>query len=432
MSAQFFGNFQVKSVTILTKRLRRRLRVSPSYWRSKLVFNKSGPIGRAIHQNGQRGITLSSRGIACVLSGVTLSLACQHVRAQSSVTLYGMMEVTLRGLTNDNAQNQSRVFMSNGAIINSHIGLRGSEDLGGNLKAVFQIESNFNPQDGTLTDSGRLFNSMSYVGLSGDFGTVTFGRQDTPLYDKLISTYDPLTYANYPENSWLPYSLEAGLVADNSIRYTGQFGDWYVGAMYSFGSNYEMNGPYGFSGQVPGHFSEGNLAHLLVSYEHGPVHVGAGIQQLRDNSNNRQTVFNLNAMYAFSKVKLYAGWLHSQDNTGLVETLLAEQPIPAIGQLKNRNRIDDGPFGGFVWQVTPAVLLSTAVYCDHMRNAATVDGTFGSGNRYTVVELAEYELSKRTEIYGTVDYNRVSGAADVELPGRGNQTGFAIGMRSFF
>jgi hypothetical protein len=58
-------------------------------------------------------------------------------------------------------------------------------------------------------------------------------------------------------------ALEAGLVADNSIRYTGQFGDWYVGVMYSFGSNYEMNGSEGFSGQVPGHFSEGDLAHLL-------------------------------------------------------------------------------------------------------------------------------------------------------------------------
>ena len=67
-----------------------------------------------------------------------------------------------------------------------------------------------------------------------------------------------------------------------------------------------------------------------------------------------------------------------------------------------------------------------------MRNAATANGTLGSGSRYTVVELAEYELSKRTEVYGTVDFNRVTDAAGVELPGRGNQTGVAIGMRSFF
>jgi predicted porin len=58
--------------------------------------------------------------------------------------------------------------------------------------------------------------------------------------------------------------------------------------------------------------------------------------------------------------------------------------------------------------------------------------TTGSGNRYTVVALAEYSLSKRTEVYGTVDFNKVSGAAEVELPGRSNQTGIAVGLRNFF
>jgi predicted porin len=56
----------------------------------------------------------------------------------------------------------------------------------------------------------------------------------------------------------------------------------------------------------------------------------------------------------------------------------------------------------------------------------------GSGNRYTFVQLAEYELTKRTELYGTVDFNRVTGAVYVELPGRNNQTGVAIVMTSFF
>ena len=359
-------------------------------------------------------------------------LGCQQASAQSSVTLYGMTEVTLRYLSNDNAQNDGRLFMANGAVINSHVGLRGAEDLGAGLKAVFQIESNFDPQDGALSDSGRLFGSTANVGVSGAYGTVTLGRQDTPLFDKLVFTYDPLTYANYPENSWLPYALEAGLAADNSIRYVGDFGRLSVGAMYSFGSNYEMGGSDGFSGEVPGHFTAGSLASLLASYSDGPLNVAAGVQQVRDNMENRQTVFNVDFMYALRRVKLYAGWLHSQDNTGLMDTLLAEQPIPDISRLKNTNRIDDGPFTGFAWRVAAPVLLSTAFYYDHMRNAAMADGTLGSGSRYTVVELAEYQFSKRTEVYGTVDFNRVSGAATVELPGRSNQTGIAIGMRSFF
>ncbi|RQZ27148.1 porin [Burkholderia sp. Bp9090] len=372
------------------------------------------------------------RRIAAAASGVAFAIGCQYASAQSSVTLYGMTEITLRYLTNDNAQNDGRLFMTNGAIINSHIGLRGAEDLGGGLKAVFQIESNFDPQDGAQSDSGRFLGSTANVGLSGAYGTITLGRQNTPLFDKLVFTYDPLTYANYPENSWLPYALEAGLAADNSIRYTGQFGKLFVGAMYSFGSNYEIGGADGFSGQVPGHFTAGSLVSFLASYSDGPLNVATGVQQVRDNSNNRQTVFNVDFMYELRRVKLYAGWLHSQDNTGLVDTLLAERPIPDISRLKNTNRIDEGPFAGFAWRVAAPVLLSTAFYYDHMRHAATDSGTLGSGSRYTLVELAEYELSKRTEIYCTVDYNRVTGAASVELPGRGNQTGVAIGMRSFF
>jgi predicted porin len=171
---------------------------------------------------------------------------------------------------------------------------------------------------------------------------------------------------------------------------------------------------------------------LLASYAHGPLNIGAVVQQVSDNSNNKQTLYHVGIRYVFSQTKLYLGYMHSQDNTGLVDTLLAEQPIPDIGQLKDTDRIDDGPFAGVSWQVRGPLLLTSALYYDHMRNATTGLNTTGSGNRYTVVALAEYSLSKRTEVYGTVDFNKVSGAAEVELPGRSNQTGIAVGLRNFF
>jgi len=378
------------------------------------------------------GIRLRTTKIAAAVYGSALALACQHVSAQSSVTLYGMTDLSIRYLTNADAKNDSRLFMANGAVINSHVGLQGSEDLGGGLKGVFQLESNINPQNGSLGDSGRLFDSTADVGLSGDIGTLTFGRQTTPLFNQLVFTYDPLTYANYPENSWLPYALGAGLTVDNSIKYVGQFGGLYIGAIYSFGNNYESSGAGGFSGQVPGHMGAGNMLGLLASYAHGPLNIGAGVQQVSDNSNNKQTLYHVGIRYVFSQTKLYLGYMHSQDNTGLVDTLLAEQPIPDIGQLKNTGRIDDGPFAGVSWQVSGPLLLTGAFYYDHMRNAVTADGSLGTGTRYTAVALAEYALSKRTEVYGTVDFNRVSGTATVESPGRSNQTGVAMGMRSFF
>jgi predicted porin len=364
--------------------------------------------------------------------GITAALMIQSASAQSSVMLGGMIDIGIRYLTNDNAQNAGRLFMTNGAVINSHFGLGGKEDLGNGLKAVFELENNFNPQDGTPGDRERLFDSEAYVGFESPYGTLTFGRQNTPLFDKLISDYDPLTYANYPENSWLPYALGAGLAADNAIKYTGQFGNVYVGAFYSSGTNYESTGAAGFSGQVPGHPGAGAMYALLASYTKGPLSAGAGMQQASDNSNNKQTLLHANFAYAFGATKAYAGYMRSRDNTGLVDALLAEQPIPDISQLKNTDRTDDGPFAGVSWKVGGPLLISGAFYYDHMRNAATEANALGSGSRYTVVALAEYSLSKRTEVYGTVDFNKVDGAAGVELPGRGNQTGVALGLRNFF
>ena len=106
--------------------------------------------------------------------------------------------------------------------------------------------------------------------------------------------------------------------------------------------------------------------------------------------------------------------------------------VPGVDILKGSGRVDNGPFAGVTWQATRTLMLTGAAYYDHMSNAAIGNGQLGSGNRYTFVALAEYALSKRTEVYGTVDFDKVSGAASVELPGKNNQTGVALGLRTIF
>jgi predicted porin len=370
--------------------------------------------------------------IASAIAGMTLALAGQHAFAQSSVTLYGVADVGIRYLTNANANNDGKLFMTNGAITNSRFGLRGTEDLGGGLKAIFDLESGIDLQSGSQSDSHRLFNRNAYVGLDSRYGALTLGRQKTPLFDQLANTYDPLTVGNYFENAWLPVALGAGLYADNAVKYNGTFGGLNVEALYSFGTDSTSTGAGGFSGNIPGHLGAGNAYGFTASYTAGPISIMAGVQQNSDNSNNKQTVYNANLVYAFSTAKIYVGYLRSKDDTGFVDTLLAQQPYPSTAPLKRTGRIDDGPFAGVSWQVTPPLTLTGAFYYDHMRNATAADGTLGSGNRYAIVAVAEYALSKRTEIYGTVDFNKVNGAATVQLPGRNNQTGVSIGVRNIF
>nr|WP_041759366.1 porin [Paraburkholderia phytofirmans] len=370
---------------------------------------------------------------AAIVGGAALAMTAEHASAQSSITLYGVADVSVRYLTNSNAKNDGRLFMTNGAITNSRWGLRGSEDLGGGLKAIFDLESGINLQDGSASDSQRLFNRNAYVGLSSQYGTLTLGRQKTPLFDLLGDTYDPLTVGNYFENSWLPGALGAGLYADNAVKYTGTYKGLTMAAMYSFGTNSESTGAGGFSGRVPGHLGAGTMYGFTLSYVAGPLSVAGGVQQNSDNSNHKQTIFNANAVYTFSTAKVYVGYLHSKDDTGFVDSALAQQTlVPGVDILKGSGRVDNGPFAGITWQATPALTLTGAAYYDHMSNAAIGNGQVSSGNRYTLVALAEYALSKRTEVYGTVDFDKVSGAASVELPGKNNQTGVALGLRTIF
>jgi predicted porin len=376
--------------------------------------------------------TITSRAIAGMGASV-IALACQSAFAQSSVTLYGVADVSVRYLRNANANNDGKVFMTNGAITNSRFGLKGEEDLGGGLKAIFRLESGVELENGQYADSARAFNRAAYVGLSSGYGTLTLGRQKTPLFDMLGDTYDPLTVGNYFENAWLPVALGAGLYADNAVKYNGTFAGLTLGAMYSFGTNYTSTGAGGFSGQVPGHMGAGNMYGFTASYAMGPLSIGGGYQQNSDNSSNKQKIWNANAVYTVGAAKLYVGYLHSTDDTGFVDSILQQRGLASgTDILKGSGRRDDGPFAGITYQVTPALLLTGAFYYDHMKNAAIGGGATGSGNRYTGVALAEYALSKRTEVYGTIDFNKVTGAADVELPGRSNQTGVSIGLRNLF
>ena len=90
--------------------------------------------------------------------------------AAADTTLYGRFNVSLDRV--DNGVNKSSQLASNG----SRIGVRGSEDLGGGLRAVFQVESGFDATAG----GGELGSRNTFVGLGGHFGEVRLGRHDTP------------------------------------------------------------------------------------------------------------------------------------------------------------------------------------------------------------------------------------------------------------
>ena len=79
------------------------------------------------------------------------------------------------------AANDSVSLVGSGGLSSSGVGLKGTEDLGGGLKAVFALEQGFNADNGTQAVANSAFSRNSYVGLSGGFGTVTFGTWSLPI-----------------------------------------------------------------------------------------------------------------------------------------------------------------------------------------------------------------------------------------------------------
>jgi predicted porin len=148
--------------------------------------------------------------------------------AQSTVTLYGRLDASVgkntlkpnAGYTATTGQTvQDPGLNVNGSNMSGNRwGMMGTEDLGGGMKAKFQLESGFNIDNGTSAQGGALFGRHSWVGVAGGFGEVRLGRQTTIAADGPWAVTGG--YANY--DAWSRSSATAfgnsGSVAADGVR----------------------------------------------------------------------------------------------------------------------------------------------------------------------------------------------------------------------
>ncbi|MES2976850.1 MAG: porin [Pseudomonadota bacterium] len=144
-----------------------------------------------------------------LVSGVVLATVFGGAHAQTSATLYGIVDAGLRfssGLdASYGASATSSQAINSGIDNTSRIGIRGTEDLGGGMKALFNLESGINIDAGSTVSATKLFDRAAVVGLQAGWGTLTFGRQTTVLADAL-GIVDPLTvrFPSFTPTSRLP------------------------------------------------------------------------------------------------------------------------------------------------------------------------------------------------------------------------------------
>ncbi len=193
-----------------------------------------------------------------ILAAALLGVVVNPAFAQSSVTLYGLIDA---GIAYTNNQSGSKnIQTTSGAVNGSRWGLRGSEDLGGGLKAIFTLENGFNIDNGKLGQNSAEFGRQAFVGLASDqAGAVTLGRQ----YDSVVDYLAPLSLTGTGSGGTFfahPYdndNLDNSFRVSNSLKYQSvNYGGLKFGALYGFSN--DANG-----------FSTNRAYSVGVSYNYG-------------------------------------------------------------------------------------------------------------------------------------------------------------------
>ncbi|MDR5760594.1 porin [Caballeronia sp. LZ035] len=198
------------------------------------------------------------------------------VQAQSSITLYGVVDVDVDV---SNQGHGTLVALQGGGMNSSEFGFKGIEDLGGGLKAVFDVENGFSATTGAALQNGALFGRQAWVGMASRWGTLTVGRQYSPEYVANTAN-DAFTHGLAGGLSNIGNTINgktAGLLTvysatgrtDNSINYVSPtLAGVTLRAMYGVGG-------------VPGSISTGSTVGIGGSASWGPVGLSAGYTRNR-------------------------------------------------------------------------------------------------------------------------------------------------------
>jgi predicted porin len=352
----------------------------------------------------QKTFTTKVMEMKKIFVGCASALVCAGSFAQSSVTLYGIIDEGF-GFTN-NASGAKAYQLQGGWVAGDRWGLKGTEDLGGGLSAIFTLENGFDVNSGALGQSGRLFGRQAFVGLSSaQIGTLTLGRQ----YDSIVDYLAPLTAnGGYAGLSFAhPYDNDNTVDSfrvNNSIKY----------ASPSF-SGFRFGGLYGFSNQA-GNFAANRVYSLGLSFTGAGLSFAATYLQANSGGANatgalatddtnfiaqRQQTWGAAATYVFGSATAGLNYTH----TGL------KNPVSSVyfGALGPANYLKFDNFEIYgKYQFTPSFsALAMYNFTEGSLDAAT-------GHSYPkwhqVGLMADYYLSKRTDVYAQGTYQHVRGA----------------------
>lgn len=330
--------------------------------------------------------------------------------AQSSITLYGVIDEGINYTSN--AGDKSAYQLESGYAQGSRWGLKGSEDLGSGLKAIFDLENGFDVNSGALGEGGRIFGRQAFVGLtSANYGTLTLGRQ----YDSVVDYLAPTT-ANGNWGGYLlshPYdndNTDNSFRVNNTVKYASpSFAGLQFGGTYSFSNEtgFANNRTYSLGGQ----YANGGLLVGAAYLEANNPGFTADGSIATDDANfisERLRIFGGGVNYTFGGATV--GFAYTNTNVGQPSATDTSVYVGAVTP-PNGGTLTALKFQNFEingkYQFTPAFFVGV----QYVYTAATMDATSGNENPkyHTFGLMADYNLSKRTDFYFQAAYQKVAG-----------------------
>lgn len=293
--------------------------------------------------------TFAAPGIAQNI--VSPRAAAAPAQAESSMVIYGITDAGY--VRSSNIAGSSRLGLESGYLQSSRIGFRGTEELGGGLRALFTLESGIALDTGANASATTFFNRQAFVGLSSkDLGTFTMGRQYTTVYDNLIQSSGAPAFGisgGAVDGIGTPGSTVGrfdntlgGTRINNSAKYTSPtYAGWRVNGMLGMGD-------------VAGSSSAGRTVSVGVAYNAGPISAGTGYQT-RNCTNPvgcgpteaQNKLFAIGGTYDFGPARLSAVFSSEKngkmvkDSDANVYHVMVQVPVDAWLLAVGYQRLDD-------------------------------------------------------------------------------------------
>lgn len=343
------------------------------------------------------------------LSAATLALIVMPLHAQSNVQVFGVVDMMLyhKQLASQPSTHSDR--LDGGGLSTSVLGFRGTEDLGGGLRARFELSSFFRGDTGQMgrSDSDPFFSRSSWVGLQGGWGAASMGRQTTLSFTNMVrysafggsSSFNPSFLHNYLSSITQPMLTGSGAADsawNNALSYESpNFGGLSGSAYYAPSESTNAGRRFGASlSFTRGAFSIGlvgeRIDDMSLNYAAPP-----SVALMRDSR-----LWNLGASYDLNFMKLYAQMISTSLSSATTDIDL-----------------DTVTVGGAVPIGPGKVLVSYGQTSKSQTRLADV-------KRRTTSLAYDYYLSRRTDLYTVFMHDAMTGKSS------GN--GYAAGIRHRF